>query len=236
VGGASGRGTAAIAIGLLALILPVAGLIAWLSVDRPDPLSDYHLAGARTARGTVCLDIAADFSTSMDDDAQVRNDALEQLEPFMASQLRPGDLLAMTRFASTAVLSLPPTRIDRLLASAEEPARPVQRQYTYFAPALREALRAHDGGGPECAVHSLIAITDGEFADAPAALAPLIKKFHRVYWAIPDEDRNFRPMTAADPAVAAVVTHGFHDANELGVLYGEVLADATGQKLTQQHD
>ncbi|MEU7835078.1 hypothetical protein [Nonomuraea sp. NPDC049129] len=219
---------------MLFLTVVGAGVIWYLS-GRGDSLEDATLAGARQTKGVVCLDVAGDFSASMDDSVDTRNSALALLKPFMAREMRPDDLLTTVRFANTASLTLAPTRAADLTRAAEELGNVESGQYTYFIPAIKALDSGHDEEGGACARRVLVAITDGEFADDMDQLVPLVRHFDGVYLAVPDQPSGYRPRRfAADARLAAVVTEGFDDAEALSLLYGEALAAATGQRLAHR--
>ncbi|MEU4232349.1 hypothetical protein AB0F17_49325 [Nonomuraea sp. NPDC026600] len=219
------------------MAVAAAGVIWYLNGGgHRDSLGDATLAGARQTKGVVCLDVAGDFSGSMNDSVDTRNEALALLKPFMAREMRPDDLLTTVKFARTASLTLAPTRATGLMRAAESSGGGVELgQDTYFIPAIKALDRGHDKDGGSCARRVLVAITDGEFADDVKQLVPLIRHFDRVYLAVPDQESGYRPtLFAADARLAAVVTDGFDDAEALSLLYGKVLAAATGQQLTRR--
>ncbi|MFI7706697.1 vWA domain-containing protein [Nonomuraea sp. NPDC049480] len=201
---------------------------------RSDSLGDATLAGARQTDGRVCLDVAGDFSGSMEDNVETRSAALALLKPFMAREMRPDDLLTTVAFARTASLTLAPTRAADLAEAAGTPGDQKPGQYTYFAPALKALDRGHGEGGGKCVRRVLVAITDGEFSDDVNELVPLIHHFDRVYLAVPDQAAGYRPVVFADARLTAVVTEGFDDAEALSLLYGKALAAATGQRLVHR--
>ncbi|XVQ82302.1 hypothetical protein ACQP2K_25970 [Microbispora siamensis] len=189
------------------------------------------LVGTRHTKGAVCLDVAADFSGSMREEVDARDEALSLLMRFMTDQMQADDILTSVRFAQSAVLTLPPRRAAELGSATEDATYPVDGDYTYFRPALKELDRAHKKAGTHCAQRVLVAVTDGEFKDDVSTLIPISHHFDRIYMAIPDKDSNFRPMWAYHPGLRSMVVRGFDDADQLGLLYGEALAAATGQRL-----
>ncbi|WP_440104032.1 vWA domain-containing protein [Streptosporangium sp. H16] len=220
---------------LIVLAVPAAIALWFLWGGGQGPsLAEATLTGTRQTAGTVCLDVAGDFSGSMRDSVGARDEALALLTPFMAREMRAGDLFASVRFAQSASLALPPTRAASLGEVRERPELPEEGEHTYFAPALKELDRAHGRAGTDCVKRVLVAITDGEFSDEMDVLVPLARRFDRIYLALPDRDRAYRPTFAYHRDLRTVVTRGFTDAEELGLLYGEALATATGQKLVSR--
>jgi hypothetical protein len=234
--GSSGRLSGIAVIGVLFLAVAAAGVIWYLNGGgHHDSLGDATLAGARQTKGVVCLDVAGDFSSSMNDSVGTRNEALALLKPFMAREMRPDDVLTTVKFARTASLTLVPTRATGLVRAVESSEGVESGQYTYFIPAIKALDRGHDKDGGRCVQRVLVAITDGEFADDVNQLVPLIRHFDRVYLAVPDQAPGYRPAPfAADARLAAVVTDGFDDAEALSLLYGKALAAATGQRLAHR--
>jgi hypothetical protein len=217
------------------LAVVAAGVIWYLNGGgQRESLGEATLAGARQAQGVVCLDVAGDFSGSMDDSVEMRDEALALLKPFMVREMRPDDLLATVTFARTASLTLPPTRVGNLAKAADSPGNQEDGQYTYFVPALKALDRGHREDGEECARRVLVAITDGEFGDDVDELVPLIHRFDQVYLAVPDQATGYRPAVFADGRLAEVVTEGFDSAEGLSLLYGKALAAATGQRLARE--
>ncbi|WP_113702087.1 hypothetical protein [Nonomuraea lactucae] len=197
-------------------------------------LREATLTGARQTKGAVCLDVAGDFSGSMRENVDTRDEALALLKPFMIREMAPGDILTSAKFAQTASLALPPTRAADLARATEAHAHFTEGDHTYLAPAVRELDRAHKQAGTECEQRVLVAITDGRFSDDSSRLAELLSPFDRVYLAVPDEDSDYRPPFVHDGRLRFVVSNGFGDADELSLLYGKALATATGQQLTRQ--
>ncbi|MEV4888496.1 hypothetical protein AB0K48_03770 [Nonomuraea sp. NPDC055795] len=218
---------------VLLLALGAAGVI-WYLNSRQDTLAQAALAGARQTPGIVCLDVAGDFSTSMNDNIETRDEALALLRPFMTREMRPDDLLTTAKFASTAALTLAPTRAADLAGAAESDAGVEQNDYTFLAPAIKALDRGHRKARAKCARRILVAVTDGEVADKNSDLVPLLQHYDRVYLAVPDEAADYRPAEFSGAELASVVSEGFDGAGALSLLYGKALAAATGQKLTRK--
>lgn len=233
--GSSGGLSGIAIIGVLFLAAAAAGVIWYLNGGgQRASLGEATLAGARQVQGVVCLDVAGDFSGSMDDSVEMRDEALALLKPFMARELRPDDLLTTVTFARTASLTLSPTRVGSLAKAVDSPGDQEDGQYTYFIPALKALDRAHAEDGEKCVRRVLVAITDGEFEDDVDKLVPLVHHFDLVHLAVPDEATGYRPTVFTDARLAAVVTEGFDSAEELSLLYGKALAAATGQRLARE--
>ncbi|PRX63026.1 hypothetical protein B0I32_11116 [Nonomuraea fuscirosea] len=233
--GSSGKLSGLVIIGVLLLAVGVAGGIWYLNGGgQRESLGGATLVGTRQAQGVVCLDVAGDFSASMDDSAEMRSEALALLKPFMAREMRPDDLLTTVAFARTASLTLPPTRVADLATTSDSPGRQVSGQFTYFVPALKALDRGHAESGGKCVRRVLVAITDGEFADDVNQIVSLVHHFDRVYLAVPDQASGYRPRIFKNYKLAAVATDGFDDAETLSLLYGQALAVATGQRLARE--
>ncbi|GAA0417573.1 hypothetical protein Acor_20550 [Acrocarpospora corrugata] len=229
-----GGGVSRLAIGgLIVLAIPAAIAIWFYTGKANNPsLQETTLTGARVTQGAVCLDVAGDFSGSMRNSVDARDEALTLLKDFMTRELQPGDVLTAVRFAHTATISLPPTKASALANTSEGENYPEDGEYTYFAPALKELDRAHQRAGTTCAKRVLVAITDGEISDTMSDLVPLTRHFDRIYLGIPDQAPNFRPTFAYDPELRSIATAGYVDAEQLSLVYGKALAEATGQHLT----
>lgn len=233
--GGSGKLSGIVIIGVLLLAVAAAGGIWYLNGGgQRDSLSEAMLVGTRQAQGVVCLDVAGDFSASMDDSAEMRTEALALLKPFMAREMRPDDLLTTVTFASTASLTLPPTRVADLATTSDAPGKHVSGLYTYFVPALKALDRGHAESGGKCVRRVLVAITDGEFGDDVDRIVPLVHHFDRVFLAVPDRASGYRPKIFTDYKLRAVATDGFDSAETLSLLYGKALAAATGQRLARE--
>lgn len=148
------RRLAAIAGGLVLALGATAGV--W-RVLTPLNLGEAALDGPR-GPGCLRLVLVADVSGSMEALAAPRDAAVAQLLAWAPRNLRPDDELAMVTFASDAVVTIPPTRIDRPAVRSD--ARPVADS-TSFDPVVARIAAFKQ---TRCQT-GLVLLSDGQFGD-----------------------------------------------------------------------
>jgi hypothetical protein len=191
----------------------------------PANLEAARMVGERWARGPVSLEIAVDLSGSMVSYSGLRREALRALAEFTHREMAAGDLLTSVAFADTAAVLVPPTDVLRLRGITDTPRAGVGGG-TLLGPAIHllMELRRPQPTGPD---RSLMVITDGAVFDPPDALTDLLKQagYQGIHLVVPKgecpDHRRFR---------GAVVRH-FADADQLGLIYAEIFAAMTGQRL-----
>ena len=227
---------------LLAALLVALVLVAWDRANNPQSLAESALAGPRKVNGAVCVEEAVDISGSMGAFREQREAAERALFTFAQRELHPDDRFSAAFFAGSAGLGLPPTPMSAL-ASAPSVPPGIAFDGTRLAPAVRTLVQARpaDDG---CAARALIVITDGEIFDNPQALSDALTSagYTRVFAVIPTAAGFSRP-DALPESIDVLHFHGgglwgevvslFSDAQPLDVVFGEVLAEVTGQQLVQ---
>ncbi|WP_440104010.1 hypothetical protein [Streptosporangium sp. H16] len=224
-------------LGALALTLVTLLFLPFLiGSDEPITLGDSELRNDRLTHGPVCLDLAVDYSSSMTEEAPIRDAALAELRTFIDRNLDPGDVLASVAFTDQARLVLPPTSQSALAGVSITADGPPNGKDTRLLPALAELNRAYAARDGACAAHALIMITDVQLADSAPEVRDALTgmRLQRAYWAVPGGDDDDRPGLAGSPELASVVSRGFDDARGLSLLYGRALATLTGQELVRR--
>ena len=122
----------------------------------------------------------------------------------------------------------------------------VEQTGTLLAPGIDALVGSR--GATVCASRALIAITDGEVFDEPAVLDSALRsgRYTRLYAVIPSDSGWGRPSGLTGGILDSITVEHFHDggisgraasilddAKPLDVIFGTILADLTGQTLTQ---
>ncbi|MFG3557843.1 VWA domain-containing protein [Micromonospora sp. NPDC047557] len=222
---------------LLATLL-VLGLLGFCALQirkqlgPPGSLDQAVLEGTRRVTGPVCIDEAQDVSGSMERYTALREQAVEQLFLFAHRELRPTDQLAEAVFSGTAGVTLPPTSLHTMPARQRAPE---PGDGTLLAPAVRALTDADERADRECAARALVAISDGEVFDDPADLrAALVDAaYTRVYLVVPGSVGG-RPEVFKGDVLGGALVRRFSDAERLGVIFGEIAAELTGERLEQR--
>jgi hypothetical protein len=204
-----------------------------LADRQPGSLRQAALTGERRLHGKACIVLAPDVSGSMSEHATTRRLAVQDLMTFSRRSLALNDVLMVVAFDNTVEIALAPTNIASLpAASPAEPA--LHGTGTEFEPAVRtlaESLRAQD-----CAAVGLASVTDGEFEDDPRRLRDALAAagLTRVQLLVPGGKGRPGP-TGASELLSVDVNH-FRpgDSAQLGLKYGRLIADLTGQKLARR--
>jgi hypothetical protein len=214
----------------LVLLLLAAGGIVWRASAPPRRLDDAALIGPRRTQGPVCLAIAGDTSGSMEKLAGVRREALRSLVHFVRRSLADDDLLAAVVFTGAEGVALPATRVADL-DQDDLPEPDVQEPGTKLAPAAHRIGVLFPSGG--CTQRALVVVTDGLLMDDPDDLARAFAaaRLAAVEVLVPDGHGRPAIFTAAPLAGVSVARFDSHDADELGLRYGNSLATLTGQHL-----
>ncbi|MEU7934835.1 vWA domain-containing protein [Micromonospora echinofusca] len=219
---------------LLALaLLGALGLQLHSLLGPPATLDRAVLEGDRKVTGPVCIDEAQDVSGSMEQYTALRERAVAQLFEFAKRELRPEDQLAEAVFSGAAGLTLPPTRLHTLSPLRRPPPTPANG--TMMAPAVRVLTAADRGATGDCAARALVVITDGELHDEPDELRTALRDaaYTRVYAVVPGWIGS-RPAIFHGDVLGGTTVRRFHDAERLGVIFGEVFAELTGERLAQR--
>jgi hypothetical protein len=215
---------------LLAAAPAIVDAVAGATADPPSNLASATLDGRRTVKGPVCIDQAQDVSESMEPYAAQRDEAVGQLLSFANRELRGDDLLAEAVFAGSSEVTLPPTSLHAV-GVARRPVTAL-KPGSMLAPAV-DALSAtsHE----PCAAKALVAVTDGQIFDDPAALGAALAAagYSRVYLMVPGPD-----WTQTGDAISVlppnVTVRYFDGPDDLGVAFGEVAAALTGERLRKK--
>ncbi|WP_329519157.1 hypothetical protein [Spirillospora sp. NBC_01491] len=197
----------------------------------PANLASARIAGERRARGPVSLEVAVDLSVSMRAHARPRKAALRALADFARREMADGDLLTSVAFAGRAAVMVPPADV-RGLPQVTDKALGDVGQGTLLAPALELLLELRAQRPAEPGACSLMVITDASLFDAPSTLSALLRRAGHgaVHLVVPRSTRRRLPLKGHDWADRATVWR-FRDADQLGLIYGEVFAAMTGQRL-----
>ena len=230
-------------LALLALLLLLLALVACHEDRKPESLSTSTLTGTRLTTGPICLEEAVDVSHSMVQYTAQRERAERELFTFAKRELKPTDRLTTVFFAGTAQVTLPPTSLQSLTAPAPRPG-PL-KDGTLLTPAVAGLVMSRLASPEPCASRALVMITDGEIYDPAADLDKVLNAaaYTRIYAIAPSgKDRGFLYGGQLD-SVTVYNFHGggtagrfdslVHDARPLDVIFGDILADLTGQQLTK---
>jgi hypothetical protein len=227
---------------LLGLLLLLLALVACHEERKPETLSGSTLTGARLATGPICLEEAVDVSGSMLKYTAQREQAERELFDFAKRELQPTDSLATAFFAGSAQVTLPPTGLQSLSIPAPSPG-PLKDD-TFLVPAVVELMKSRLINPQPCASRALVMITDGVVRDIPAKLETVLNaaSYTRIYAVSPTRGRGAFSGGLLD-SVTVYEFHGggtsgriasvLNDARPLDVIFGDILADLTGQRLTK---
>ncbi|NHC44691.1 hypothetical protein [Motilibacter aurantiacus] len=226
---------------LLLLLVPLAALAGWgvpqLLEDDPAPqaaaagpgaLGGTYLEGERTLDGRLCIAIASDTSSSMDQVEPIRRQATDELLPWLRQNLPGDDEVALAVFTDEALLTLAPTPVGSApaLAPGEVAVGTGQTVARTAADALGAAF-----DGRSCAATALLAISDGEFQDDPAELdAALAAAGITQTWVLNPKGPERSPVLES-PELADVHVTPISSAADIGLTYARVIAGLTGQRL-----
>lgn len=229
-------------LALLGLLLVLLALVACHEERKPETLSGSTLTGARLTTGPICLEEAVDVSGSMVEYTAQRERAERELFDFAKRELQPSDSLATAFFAGSAQVTLPPAGLQSLTAPAPPPGR--LEDDTFLAPAVVELTKARLINPRPCASRALVMITDGVVSDIPVELETVLNaaNYTRVYAVSPTRGRGALRGGLLD-SITVYEFHGggtsgriasvLNDARPLDVIFGDILADLTGQRLTK---
>jgi hypothetical protein len=230
-------------LALLALLLLLLALVACHEDRKPESLSTSTLTGTRLTTGPICLEEAVDVSGSMTQYTAQREQAERELFAFAKRELQPTDRLTTAFFAGSAQVTLPPTSLQSLTAAAPRPG-PLQDN-TLLVPAVAGLVASRLASPEPCAARALVMITDGEIFDLSADLDQVLTLagYTRMYAVAPSgSGRGYLTGGLLD-SVTVYNFHGggtagrfdsvVHDARPLDVIFGDILADLTGQHLTK---
>ncbi|GAA3934356.1 VWA domain-containing protein [Actinoplanes auranticolor] len=227
---------------LLCLLLLLLALVACHEEQKPETLSGSTLTGARLTTGPICLEEAVDVSGSMLEYTAQRERAERELFAFAKRELQPTDSLATAFFAGSAQVTLPPTGLQSLTTPAPPPGQ--LKDDTFLVPAVVELVKARLTNPQPCASRALVMITDGVVSDIPAELETVLNaaSYTRIYAVSPTSGRGALSGGLLD-SVSVYEFHGggtsgriasvLNDARPLDVIFGDILADLTGQRLTK---
>jgi hypothetical protein len=229
-------------LALLGLLLLLLMLVACHEERKPETLSRSELTGARLTTGPICLEEAVDVSGSMLAYTAQREQAERELFAFAKRELEPTDSLTTAFFSGSAQVTLPPTSLQALTAPAPPPG-PLADD-TLLVPAVAELVKSRLVTPQPCASRALVMITDGVVSDVPAELEAVLNaaSYTRIYAVSPINGRG----SLSGGLLDAITVYEFHgggaagrlasvldDARPLDVVFGDILADLTGQHLTK---
>ncbi|NHC13485.1 vWA domain-containing protein [Motilibacter deserti] len=223
----------------LLLLLPLAALAGWgvpqLLEDDPSPqaaasgaIGGTYLEGERALAGKLCIAIASDTSTSMDQVEPLRREATNELLPWLRANLPADDEVALAVFTDEALLTLAPTPVGSAPAAApgEVPVGTGQTVATTAADALGQAF-----GGRSCASTALLAISDGEFQDEAGPLAAALDAAGITQtWVLNPKGPERSPVLQS-PELADVHVTPISTSDDIGLTFARVIAGLTGQRL-----
>jgi hypothetical protein len=196
----------------------------------PGQLDQAELGGGRQLAGRACVVLASDVSGSMEQYADVREAALQQLTRFSRRALRPDDVVLVVTYDGGMAVALPPTAV-RDLPGGEVPEPMSGADGTALLPVVEgiSSLLAPR----HCAATGLASVTDGELQDDAAPLAQALDAaaVRHVHFLVPGGEG--RPGPTGSPLLADVRVLHFQpgDATQIGLDYGQLIAELTGQKL-----
>lgn len=218
---------------LLLVAALVASVAAWNALRSPDRLADTQLSGPRTLNGPACVAVAADVSGSMSSIVRERQEATAALWPWLRDNLGPQDMVALAVFADDAVVTGPAVSAGSL--PTRPPAEVAPGSGGTTARTAVDALGA-EFSGAGCAALGLIVISDGEFGDPPPDLAAGLSEAAVTRTWVLNPHGGGRPQPLQDPLLAGlqVVDIQASNADELGLAYGQLIAELTGQDLTRR--
>ncbi|GAB2568254.1 hypothetical protein Aab01nite_43690 [Paractinoplanes abujensis] len=229
-------------LGLLALLLVLLALVACHEEQKPETLARSKLTGARLTTGPICLEEAVDVSSSMLAYTAQRERAERELFGFAKRELQPTDSLTTAFFSGSAKVTLPPTSLQSLTAPAPPPG--ALENGTLLTPAVVELVKSRLVNPQPCASRALVMITDAELGDDLPQLEAAIyaASYTRIYAVSPIGGRG----SLNGGLLGAISVYEFHgggtagriasvldDARPLDVIFGDILADLTGQRLTK---
>jgi hypothetical protein len=233
-------------LGLLGLLLLLLGLTACHEDRKPVSLANSTLTGVRRTTGPVCIEEAVDVSGSMVQYTAQREQAERELFAFAKRELLPTDQISEAFFAGTARLALPPTDLQSLTAP-----RALSGQFgdgTLLTPAVAGLVAARASAPAPCAARALVMITDGEIYDPPPVIQAALAAadYARLYAVAPAPATYPGRGSLTGGLLDSVTVYGFHDggtagriasvlgdARPLDVIFGDILADLTGQRLAK---
>jgi hypothetical protein len=196
----------------------------------PGQLDQADLGGGRQLSGRACVVLASDVSGSMDQHAEARRAALRDLTKFSRRELRPDDVVLVVTYDGAMAVALPPTAV-RDLPDGDIPEPAPGANGTAMLPVIQgvsSLLAPHD-----CAATGLASVTDGELQDDAATLDQAIRTaaLQHVVFLVPGGEG--RPGPTGSDLLADVEVHHFQpgSATQLGLDYGRLIAELTGQKL-----
>jgi len=216
-------------LALTALVLAAAAL----HRRAPGRLDQAELSGTRLLPGRACVVLASDVSGSMQQFAATRQAAMHDLMDFSRRSLRPDDVVVVVSYDGSAGVALGPTLVRDLPHTAV--AEPIPGgDGTALIPAVGKVASLlvpyH------CGATGLASVTDGLLQDDPAALDHALGQaaLQRVHLLIPGGQG--RPGPTGDKALSEVVIDHFDpgDGAQLGLDYGHLLAELTGQSLSRR--
>jgi hypothetical protein len=207
------------------------------STGTPSSLAQATLTGTRRLAGTACVGIADDVSASMDAVAPARRqataDALRWLHAQeQAGRLNADDKIAIAMFTDAAELTLAPTSIAE--ASVTPPADVVVGSGNTLASPVVTAL-ADEFRNQGCAAVGLLAVSDGEVADDPNDLREALTTAGVTRMEVLNPKGTGRAPQLQDPHLSAITVHNVTTADDIGLAFGQLIADLTGQQLSNNN-
>ncbi|MFY1659712.1 VWA domain-containing protein [Micromonospora sp. WMMD1274] len=233
-------------LALLALLLLLLCLVSCREARKPESLSGSTLTGARKVAGPVCLEEAVDLSGSMVAYTEQRERAERELFAFAKRELSPTDRLSQAFFASDGRVTLKPSTLQSL--STVPPPPEDLGGGTSLTPAVAGLIAARGSDPADCAARALILITDGLIGDEPGLIDAAIRAggYTRIYAVAPAGATGAGRGNLSGGLLDSITVYGFHDggtfgrvasvlgdARPLDVIFGDILADLTGQQLTK---
>lgn len=202
----------------------VAGAFLWLN---PSSLGSAHLEGDR-GPGCVRLVIAADASGSMEQLAEPRRRAVQQLLAWAPDNLRPDDELAVIEFAGDAAVQRRPSPIGvQELPSDIHPSTDGTR--------LTPVLDAVGGFEHSPCRTSLLLLSDGRMSDLPDSEATATRELtrrgvHRIDLIVPGQVEVQPDWTRYYPTAPPDFFDG-NDPDDTAVTIARHVAGSAGQAL-----
>jgi hypothetical protein len=233
-------------LGLLVLLLLLLALVACREERKPESLSRSTLTGARLTTGPICLEEAVDVSGSMTQYATERQRAERELFAFAKRVLQPTDRFSQAFFAGSAMVALPPTSLQSLATPASGSG--ALDDGTLLAPAVVSLVAARGADSGSCAARALVLISDGEIFDEQDVIGAVLQmaNYTRIYAVAPAGAVGAGRGNLHGGLLDSITVYGFHeggavgrvasvlgDARPLDVIFGDILADLTGQHLTK---
>ena len=224
---------------ILAVIGVLAGLL-WLSYRGVDDALTTHpiampvpIAGTRTLRQPLLVDIAVDESGSMDqsDPSNDRWTSVAALARWLSQYERPTDMLAITRFTDSAATG-PIVSVKRLTADPRALAPNPPGGGTAFVPVV-DAAASVFGADPAARrpLRVLLIVTDGDAPDRDRAIARLPHVADRVFLIALDRSNTWNNVRGSwETAGFPVTTLANRTPNEVGAALAKDILRVTGEK------